>query len=274
MAQDLSSVIAGIRSSYEKTNMKDIKLEEVLAGKPEVKVGYLLQNMPSESSKQYAINFDPVENLFLDKLVNQEVVDKRIIMTAKDFFRGIVFLDYFCTIICNDTVVLDELLSVSKVLERKDPDLDPDLPLVVKYAGIFHHTNNARSLRADNQDRNSVQRYRRKNKKYEPEYVVARKISPIYEALGAKVCELAKNETIKQQLPEILSLYDLKAALFVDAVVENISNEQSKTEILAKVQEKDYYKASFFAMKKLEEEVAGKTVNFYIDELVTQRPRQ
>jgi hypothetical protein len=265
MADDMRQIIAGIKSSYDRTNMRDVDLEAMLASRPEVKVGYLLQNMEPESRKKYAINFDPVQTLFLDKLVTQGVLDKRIVIEKGDFFRGIVFLDYMVNIILNRRNILDDLHEIAGELERRQHDLDPDLGLIVRYAGMcyLHHAGK-NLVRGRTSDRETKERYRSKNKKYEPEHVILRKISPVYEALGAMVCSLPQDEAIKQELPNMLCLYDIKAAIFVDSVLQFMQDDRVKEKVMAKFQSGDYYRASVLAISGLSKEVAGSTIDEYI----------
>lgn len=270
MAQDMTKIIAEIKSSYDKTNLQDIDLENVLNAQPEVKIGYFLQHMPPESKKDYAINFDPVETLFLEKLVTQEVLDKRIIMKAEDFFRGIVFIDYFANIICGDYGVLDDLYKLAIDLEKRNKTLDPDISLFVRYTGMYYLCHVGKNLVREGADKVSLQRFTKRNKEYGPQYACLRKISPLYEALGKKVHDLAKDDAIKQQLPNIYSLYDLKAALFIDAILEHLQDDKLKGKIMDKIRAEDYYKASVIAITSMSKEVSNSTIDECINSMIAR----
>ena len=240
----VDAILKGIRTSYQKTNMQDVRLDEVLQATPETKIGYLLQNMEPESTKEYSINFDPIQVLYLEKLVSQNVVEKRLIMESRDFFKGIVFVDYYTNIIANNCEVIDELYQLAQELERRDANLDPDLNMVIHHIGMHEFT---RTVKNKGPIRGARQRYQRKNKHVAPHYVMLKKISPVYEALGAMVLEQIQNETIKGKLPDMEYLYDIKAAIFIDTVC-NFLDDPDKEELIAKIAEGDYYDASLLAM--------------------------
>jgi len=266
--EDLSDIISGIKSSYQRSNIQDLNLENMLEIRPEVKIGYLLQNMESESTKNYIFNFDPVQTLFLNKLVNENVLDKRIIIKAEDFFKGIVFIDYFTSIICNETGLIDDLYDFAKKLEHQNQELDPELDFITKYASTYYLHHNTKFSFSEVRSK-SLERYQRKNKKYEPEFIVTRKVSAIYEGLGSMVYDLANNNVIKQELPNMLYLYDIKAALFVDAILDNIQSDEFKEKILEKFSKKDYYNASILAISSLANEVSNSSFNQYLSSINT-----
>ncbi len=268
MADELNQIIAGIRSSYDKTNMRDLDLEDMLEIKPEQKVGYLLQNMEPESSKEYAINFDPVETLFLDNLVSEHTLNKRIIMDSEDFFRGIVFLDYLSNIVLNSTRIIDDLYEIAKDLERRDQDLDPDLGLVVRYSGMYYLYQSGREMARQRRLHGSRERYNQKNKAYEPEYVILRKISPVYESLGSMVCSLPKEDAIKEKLPDMLYLYDIKASIFIDSIVKVMEEQGEKDKIMERFNRGEIYEASIDAISALSKEITSGTFDNYVNSML------
>ncbi|MBW2993652.1 hypothetical protein KY317_03705 [Candidatus Woesearchaeota archaeon] len=274
MSDDISQLISGIKKSYKKTNIHDVKLDEAIEMSPGTRVGYLLQHMENESNKEYKINFDPVESLFLDKLVSQRLIDKRIIITKEDFFRGIVFLDYLTNIIANDLGIIDEFYDIAKELEARDRNLDPDLELIVKYAGVHYVSSMGKNIIRGKQIRTGQarRRYNSKNKSYEDQYMILRKVSPVYRALGEMVVALVKNEEIKKQMGEMNKLYDIKAAMFVDTALGYISQEDTQMQILDQIK-KDPYKASMMAIASLGKEVTSNSLSDYISSMVGNNGR-
>jgi hypothetical protein len=259
-----ADILNGIRESYYHTNIRDVDLEAVLDARPEVRIGYLLQNMENESSKQFRINFDPVENLFLNKLVNEDVFEHRVNLKAQDFFKGIVFLDYLSTIILDDFDVIDEVDQIARELEHRDKYLDPDLGLVAKIGAMHYLSQAGRRLIRQRGTEAALERYQSKNKNYEPEYVILRKISPAYEALGAMVHGLVQTPEIQEQLPYMTYLYDIKAALFTDTVLCILTEEPQKQAVLSAVSKGKYYEASILAITSLSKEVTVDTLDGYI----------
>jgi hypothetical protein len=273
MADDLQNIIKGIRSSYQKTNIVDVNLEDLIKVSPQEKIGFCLNSLPNESNKKYAINFDPVETTYLDKLISEQTLNKRIIVDKKDFFKTIVFLDYFVNILSNETGLLDELYTLAKDLERKHEDLDPDLGLIVRYAGMYYVSQQRKNWVTDNSETTGSERFRTKNKKVGSDYQTQLNISPVYEAVGSMVYDLVNNPVLKQEVPKLQTLYDLKAAIFIDSVLDQIQTDEIKEKIVKKVQDGSYYKASHIAMISLSKEVSDDGIKQYIKNMVTEKDK-
>jgi hypothetical protein len=265
MAEDMSRIISGIRSSYRKTNIREINLDSIMDASPEMRIGSLLSHTPAESRKDYRINFDPLENMFLEKMITQETLEKRTILTAEDFFKGMVYLDYFSTVIHQDPKLFDDLLDIAKEIEQRDRYADPNMELVVKYTGICYMYESAKMIRRPANRTDPASTYTARNKKYESDFMSAEKVSPAYQALGSFVCNLVENEAVKARLPQIKGLYDLKAALFVDSILKYIPGQpagqpENQTErIIEKIDAGQYYDASVLAIKTLAKEVSART---------------
>jgi hypothetical protein len=193
------------------------------------------------------------------------VLNKRIVITKTDFFKGLVFLDYLTNIILGEYKILDEMYDVAKKLEEKDKNLDPDMEVIVRYAAVNYVSKTSKNNPSE--DREGIRRYNQKNKGYEDEYFILRKVSPAYEALGKMVVSMIKNNDIKDCMQKMTKLYDIKSAVFIDVSLEYITSEAVKNQIITQMKEGDYYNASIRAINRLSKEITNKSLNKYIDSI-------
>jgi len=266
---EVADIISGIRSSYQRSNIRDLNLDELIEVKPETRLGYVLQHLEPESQKDYAMNFDPVQNIFLDKLVSQTVLEKRIIIDGNDFFKGIIFLDYFTSVVCNDYGILDELYDIAKQLEQMDQFLDPDLNLIARYAGMHYLYHEGRKLTATT--RGPRTRFNRRNKTVEVSYPNLKKVSPTYEAAARIALDLVDNEAIQHRLANLTHLSEIKAAIFTDALVGCLSNQNAIAGIMHKVAEGEYFQASMLAIDSMSHGVSRTSIQEYIQHMRQRR---
>lgn len=266
---DLENLIGDIKKSYKKSNLKDIDAEVFATVAPEERIGYLLKNIPSSSRKEFSMNFDPVETIFMQKLVSERTMEKRIVLRMEDYFKGIVFIDYFSKIITSENGFTDELFNLSQELENINPLLDPDMGMLTRYAGIYYVSNVKKKyfLKPQKIHENSRRRYRQTNHTIEEHFTNIRKLDPFYDSLGKKVYGLLENQDIKEQAKYFSGLNDLKALIFVDSILPFLEKEKYKKEIIAKVKAGDYYQASIKAISYISNEVANKPLDEYFNEL-------
>jgi hypothetical protein len=69
----------------------------------------------------------------------------------------------------------------------------------------------------------------------------------------------------------IKGTYDLKAALFVDVILENLTDTGIKELALGKINDGDYARAALVAITGLSKEVSTRTIDQYISELSERR---
>ena len=101
-------LLKAARQEGKKSNLRDITLGSVESG-PAAILGYTLQCMPDESRKSFPLSFDPVQSLFIDKLISEEALRKRIKAKKEGFFRCAVMMDYAATIFFASYDVLDRI---------------------------------------------------------------------------------------------------------------------------------------------------------------------
>ena len=265
MTDGLEDLIADIKGDYKKTNIREINLEEDTQLKINSRIGYFLKHADNISEREYTINFDPLQNIFLQKLVSEQVLKKRVILTKDEYFKGIVFVEHLTSIILNSHEVLDDFYEIAQHLEEIDKTLDPDLKLFSLYAAVYNKGNSKNMTKAK---KSAIKRkYNSNNKTVSGRYLDYRKIDAFYESLGNQVSDLVSNETVKSELQNIQGVSDLKAMIFTDILLPMIDEtDQKKT--LDMVSKGNYFDASFYAMNKLSEDTKDEDVSNYVRAMV------
>ena len=267
--QDLENLIGDIKQSYQKSNLEDIDDEIFVQVEPEEKIGYFLKKIPNTSNREFSMNFDPVETVFMQKLVSSRTMDKRIVLRMEDYFKGIVFIDYFTRVITNDNGFTDELYDLAQELENINPLLDPDMGILTRYAGIYYVSNVKKKyfLKPQNIIENSKRQYREGNRNTRSHFTCLKKLDPFFQAVGKKVYDLIEDEDVKAEMKNFKGLNDLKALIFVDCILPYLEKARNKTEVLSKVKAGKYYEASMKAVSCISKEATSKSFKDYIKEI-------
>jgi len=294
MTTDLEQIISGIKTSYNRSNLRDVDMEALASKRtPEQKLGCLLQAAPEESNNQYRINFDPMQNTFLNKLVSGSVIGKKINIDAKDFFKGVIFLDYLTNVIFGDYAVIDEVYQLAKELEKVDKNLDPTLKLIVKYSGMHYFQQFRKEIilkdliNVEDKNKGDIGRryragHRRTNyqkdasenrSEYGAYSATLCQVSPIYESIGSKIYSFLTNDTVKEKICEAKSTYEVKAAVFVDSILEVLTDTEMRTEVEATIKKGDYYKSSMLAIASLSKEVNTAAFDNYVGGMIKKKTR-
>ena len=222
-------------------------------------IGYVLGQSRPESRKDFSVNFDPVQNLYLEHLVSQQTLDQRIIIEKHDFFKGVVFLDYAATVLFGHYELNQKHYDMALQLDRAHPGEDPTLPMIADLVGrqYFDHYQN---------DRLSAQRYQGLDHPINVEYVEMRQVNPLYQ-----VMDMAEHEPVKRFLEHVTSSYQIKAALFTDAILGHV-DVSDRT--VAALEEKDPYKASKLAVMHLAKAASNKDIDAAIEAILDGEDQQ
>jgi len=268
---ELEDIIGDIKNSHQKTNMIDVDEGKLVSCSASDMIGWLLKGSRNLSDKEFSMNFDPLETVFLQKLVSSNTMNKRVVLRMEDYFKGIVFMDYFSNIVLGDENFIDEMYDISKRLEQINSLIDPDIETVVKYSAIHHLTSMGRSmiLRSRSERDAGIDRYARTNYQSDNlhQYVGVRELDSFYSSLGQKVFGLFSNHSVKEQLSGVQGVNDLRALLFIDSALQYIEDTKLKDDVLTRARSGDYYTASVKAITSLSKEATTKSVEDYISSL-------
>lgn len=272
--ENFEELINDIKKSYEVTNLQECNLN-LLEPSIEQKLGYLLQNIPNNNSREYTINFDPVETIFLQKLIREETLNKKVVVTKEQFFKSIVFLDFLTDYILHQYDILNDFKEITERLEQIDTYLDPDLDVIVNYSALYFAINSSRMIRFNGtqSEREDIQRYERRNHSCAEDYIILRKLNPLYGALGCFITDLIDKEEIKQELPYASGINDVKSLIFVDCVLGYLP-EESKNFVVQKITDKHYFSAAKLALDELGKNISPRYLaDYYEDKINIYRGR-
>ena len=245
--EGLDDIISGIRESRTQSNIRDIG-HDWDAIPPQRYLGLMLSSTEDVSSKEYVINFDPVESAYLHSMVTEETLDKRIIMDKGCFFKGLVFVDYAMQFMFDDRRLLDDLYTLAKNLERRDRSLDPDLEQVARLTGMHYMSHAGKEMLSGLQRDES--RWRHGGVVSLPGYLSSRKISPLYEALGDMVYRQLSDDAVKENVLSVRGRDDIRSLIFIDVVLDVVNDEEQRGLIYQRLEE-SYVQAAGVAMAGL-----------------------
>ncbi len=240
-----SMLLSAVRSAGRKTNLRDLQAPRHQLT-PEQRLGYTLQQLPNNSSRDLPLGFDPIQALYIDKLVSEESLKKPVKLKREDFFKGILVLDYASNVFFGEFGIFTKILKIQREIERNNPDDDLDIRGLIENLGIYYLTQY--QFYGRDADEQSRARYGELNLAADTAQAGLVEVSPLYEGLGKMVLESINNEQIRNHLPSLDKRYDIKAAIFVDAMISVLRNDGSKEEILGYLGRKDYHAASLMGI--------------------------
>lgn len=235
-------------------------------------VGTLVKNMKELHNTEFKIGFGLHANTFFQKLVSLNIIQGQARIRSDGFYKGLLFLDYYCNIINNDCKVCENLVTISKKLNEvaKEKGIDTSLrylPLecVVVEAGLC-------SLeKGEDYYKNELdaieQRYMGTDHKKEDMVVFTprpeRKADPYYEAMGLMVADLVSDER-RDTLKDVTNRHELQAVVFSDCALNIIKDQKYITKTNEQLKNKDYLKASMTALEGLMKESTLSLFDSYI----------
>ena len=270
--EDLSSFISDIKESYKKTNIKDLNREDFTIEVQSV-IGWLLERTSNESSKIYRINFDPLQMTFLHKMVSEDVLNEKIVVTKDDYFKSVVFIDYLTGVLLNSNSICKTFQKFEQRLEEKNEFLDPDLELIVKYSAVNFATKLGEKLvlKGSVDYRSHKRRFNSKNESPSEEYTLFSCVNPLYEQLGMMVLGLIDDDQLKLASVDVTGRYELKSLIFTDAVI-GFLDEPDKQPIYELIKQEKYFKASVKALETLGNRTAYNDIINYMDAMDSNYP--
>lgn len=263
--KDITDLIGDIKKSYHKSNLSDISIDSLSNAETPKRIGYMLTNSINLSNKDYSINFDPIESHFLKKFVSEETMQKRIVLRAEDYFKGIIFIDYFTSVITKNSGFIDELYEIAKEFERINPLLDPDMDILTKYVGVSYISLMGKEyIMSRSSPDNSEKRFQKNNNPFDDSYIGVKRLDPFYETLGQKVYSMLNSPEVIKSSSGFKGLNDLRAIIFVDCLMPYIENQDSKKAISDLLDSGKYYNASVSAINIFSKEASLKSMEEYM----------
>jgi len=261
-------LISLMLQGYNQTNLQDMGLssQEDIS----TRIGIIVDNSPDKHNIYNAINFDPVQTKFLQKMVSKNIIEKRIRTIKQDYFKTVSYLSFFTDFIIDNNDILDEMTKRTSQLERIDPFLDPNLELCIRCCSLNYMADYKPIARNDRRKNN----YRSNNPEIIIEYSNLRKINPIHQATGNVILQQLNNEEIKQRLKKVSKPNDLSSMLFIDANLDLYKDQvkdsyykRAENQILKLVDSKQYLKAAHVSMEKVAKNLSKNPISHYMNSM-------
>jgi len=227
-------------------------------------IGLLVKNLAPMHDLEYKVTFNLHENTFFQKLIPKEILEKIRVKPA-DYFKSLMFLDYFSRIIENDYSVCDNLENMSKALREEEKERGEDngenglsylnMCTVVLEAGLWANEKQLDSGKKMSRGKELDEMKKRyaQEKRIDFNSPNARKTEPFYEGIGEMVCDQIGGK-MKPFLENISSRAELGALVFADSVLACLNDKNYSAKIFGKLSNKDYFSASLDAFELLARE--------------------
>ena len=207
-------VMNSIRDSFKRTN-----LIESLEYTPEYEYHNIALIIESaEKSCTTDTNFSGVKNYFLQRFISNNTATSDFNMSSRDFFKGIVYVDYLC----------NRLLSSCEFLQQFRGNSLPDM--VDASINYFPSLSRRRTTSTENLPTLPNLRYISLNSRLASDIIV----------------KMTLNSSVKESYKKAINIHDLKAGLFIDTIAQV---KTLPTSIL--ISEEGFYKASLQAYAEI-----------------------
>ena len=223
-------------------------------------IATVLKNLPKLHDVEFDVTFSFHVNTFFQKLIGRTLLEKgdkerAVRIEADDYFRGLMFLDYFGRVVQADYEVCDYLVELSKKIREKEKEAEKEngvsylpLDIVIDVAGLVANQKGNYSSRRVARDIKA---------RYEQgpaiDLVKASQPDPYYEAIGQMVADQAKQ--YKNHLEFCTSREELCAVVFTDIVMERLEELKARAAVEEALVKHDYLSASIAAVEGLRKEV-------------------
>jgi len=227
-------------------------------------VGEIVKNLMPLHDLEYKVVFNLHENTFFQRLVSKDVLEK-VRAKPEEYFKALIFLDYFSRVIDNDCSVCDNLENLSKALRDQERARNEDkgekgpsyltLETVVFETGLFAKEKLVKSGRKDiaKKEESEIKKRYLQEKPVDLSSPDSRKLDPFYEAIGEMVSSQVSDK-LQPYLNSVKSRADIGAIVFADSVLSVLQDKVSIQEVQNKLAMNDCYSASISALKALMKE--------------------
>ena len=204
-------------------------------------LGSLIKGFPSYHHKRLASSLDVSRRTFMEKLVSPKILAAGVSLHYDCYLKGLLWLDYFTTILAGTTDLLDNLKYIKEEMGKKSvkPLVPGNLALVATGAWAFNLPED--SFR-------SAELEKRWTTLDEKSVLAGElsKVGPFYLALGAMVSSFASGWR-REAIPLFTTRLELQALIFIDAVISLTAVPNGRQ----LVEEKKLMQASVEAVKSL-----------------------
>lgn len=237
------------------------------------RVGTLIKNLSALHDLEYEVGVNLHTTTFFQKLVSKEVLEKGVRVKPLDYFKALVFLDYFTSVIEDDYRLCDNLLTISKILRKDEKEKDVkdmgedssylSINTIVADAGLCAKEKGKNYYSKESNIKKIRKRYDSQKDTIDFSSDSLRRADPYYEALGQMVCDLVGKE-MEEQLRNVTSRVELGAVVFTDQILSVLKDSTYKSRVNETLSKKDYLEASLTALDGSSKEISLSQIESYL----------
>jgi len=237
------------------------EMKEETAGMKEAdlvtRLGAMMKNMPNLHDLEFEIGFNLHSNTFFRKLIPAELLgeDKGVRIDSDSFYKGLVFLDYFCTVVQDSYKARDNLITISKKLRELERDLGVDKELsyltLESVAGeaALCAIEKGEAFYTEPKALDAIRkRYKAVNGDVDFASPAARKPDPYFKAIGMMAYDVVSPGR-RKHLEHVNGRADLGALVLIDCMIGQVKDKKAADDVKAAVEKHDYLTASLLALQ-------------------------
>ncbi len=213
-----------------------------------LKLGAMLKCAELEEDFEYRFMFDITANTFLQKLIPKKLMDRKLNINKGEYFKSLLILDYFVSVVSNDYKVIDNIDIIYRELIKKDPNANLRLDLILGEIALY----------------SKEYKILKNKKEIKKRFKISGKCScnikdldPYYEAIGFMLLD---NIKIKDIAVNVSNKIEYKAAVFFDAILGNIKG----TDIMNDIKKGNYFEASIRALNEYSKNISIDDIEKYL----------
>ncbi|MBI5149050.1 hypothetical protein HZA33_05200 [Candidatus Pacearchaeota archaeon] len=230
-------------------------------------LGTLIRNLPNVNDMEFKVAFGLHSNTFLQKLVAESTIKKGVRIKRDDFYKGILFMDYYLMLegdkICDNLILVSKALrKVEKEQENEEEDDEGlsyfDLKAIMLEAGMYSQQMNVNYKNKFDEFKTVYEKSRKADMKN------AKEADLYYEAVGKMISDVVSKKR-KEFLLGAESRRDLEALVFTDCILEGFNLTDETVESM--LYNKKFLDASLYSLDKLRKTVTLDQLKQYMTAL-------
>lgn len=261
---NLEDIMNNMRKGDARSNIQEINLNENFPAKYDLYIGNILSQSSDISNKKFRINFDPIQQLMMRRMITNDFLNKRLIVAVDDFFKSMIGVDYYCSTIANSYDIIDELYDLAKRLEEREATLDPDMNDINTYTSQ-HFLRSSQTRNSDSLIRTSRRRYNSTAQEINSDKSILSGRSPVYYEAGKLIDDCIHE--LREYIFNAKSVQDFKALIFTDSLYTHVQDNRIKQGIIKQLDNGDYLKASIVAIQGAAKETYDSQFNDLIGDI-------
>lgn len=233
------------------------------------RLGYFFREVKPLYVDEKPISFDPVQMSFLQAMVRQDVLQAGVTIAREDFFKGIVYLDYFTEVVAGRSTLLEDVGVIVEELEKMHEYLDVNLKLLVRYSGLFiiKDLKGMRFFRASSR-KQMARRHQRTDREVNwPGGDPGAGLDLFHLALGRMTREMIRHDEVAAYLGSFQGSNDLRAAVLADSLLGVLPAEEVSPAALEALGAGDIIEANLELLSALVTSCEGWSLRTYVDRI-------